>query len=397
MPQQQQQQQQQQVSPLANSAGPQRPTVASPSLGLAPSAKKLDNNNKDATTGSHVSLANSYSSMSQMSPRSKETSNSASPINPHRVGVDNGLVAQTGNTASFSNSNNNNTNSNSSFSPYSANNNNSNNVNFATPAQVAPLVDLQAVLCQPLLVPLTYNVIKRWKDSSGCIVSIEEFSGNFLNGQQMLAGRYLKRIHVELVQGAKIKIENGSLHYMEGRNMVLDAKITGVSMTQGIRPEVSGVGNFWSNSSNHWFVVLDLDHLQNHVVIEHGYFWCCQGTVNIKIKRISLKGSTMGDSNFFHTKLTGSGWVILRIPVPEAGIHRIVLNETKLLTEGHHDVILRAGKEAHYSAEFAGKGLFQKTFNTTNEGILRSYYGSGEVWLMPTIEMFSTALPVYGR
>jgi hypothetical protein len=34
------------------------------------------------------------------------------------------------------------------------------------------------------------------------------------------------------VQGAKIKIEHGSLHYMEGKNMVLDAKITGVALTQ---------------------------------------------------------------------------------------------------------------------------------------------------------------------
>jgi len=258
---------------------------------------------------------------------------------------------------------------------------------FQQPRIDAPLSELQAVLCQPLTVPLLFNISKRFKDSQGNIVNMEEFSANFLNSVPTQRVRYLKRVHIELVNNNKIKIEHGAMHYMEGK-LTLDAKITGTSLTQGVRPEIYGIGNIWMQSSYYWFVVVDLNHIiGNQIVVEHGFFWACQGTVGIKSKRISVKGSTMGDSNLIHTKLTGSGWVILRIPCPEAGIHRVVLNNTKLSCEGQHDVIFRSNK-VKYSAEFAGKGFFQKALNTSNEGILRTYTGVGEVWLMPTIEMF---------
>lgn len=100
-----------------------------------------------ASTGPHRPANNPPLSLSKRQPEIPTTSSSStgaphpqlsSSGNPHRVGVDNGLVAQDANTASFAN--------------------NTNNAvgrsMMASPVQSSALVDLQSVLCQPLSTPL---------------------------------------------------------------------------------------------------------------------------------------------------------------------------------------------------------------------------------------------------
>jgi hypothetical protein len=141
-----------QVSPLGASTGPSRPASSLPTP-----PKKLN----DSASASHASLSNSFHAGGGVTATPTFATSSASSTNPHRVGVDNGLVAQTGNTASFGIHNNSNNSDNAYNSNYGR--------NMASPVQVAPLVDLQAVLCQPLLVPIvcmlmlcftrTFNII----------------------------------------------------------------------------------------------------------------------------------------------------------------------------------------------------------------------------------------------
>jgi len=182
---------------------------------------------------------------------------------------------------------------------------------------------------------------------------------------------------------------------MVGKKIELDAKVTlSNSVQHAIRPKVRGMGHLWLEPSYDYHVRYDLD---GEIVVEHHFFWACQSPcITNKIKVISLKASAVGDSVPIHTKLVGKGWVVFRIPVPECEIQKIKLHDEKLTVDHHRSVIFRSNS-IKFSAEFAGKGMFQKTFNTTNEGVLRTYTGSGEVWLLPTVLAYEHALAGYSQ
>jgi len=244
-------------------------------------------------------------------------------------------------------------------------------------------------LSKPLDSPFHENlkVLKTFTSSDGTIVTIEEYvamRGVYQNWIEAyyrgLAGHFVKRVHIEL-KNTEIKVESGAVHLMKGQ-LELDAKMTLSTSIQGsIRPKISGNGHLWMEPSYQYYAKIDID---GEIVIEQGYFWACQGSILAKAKKISAKASVVGESSVFHTKLTGKGWIIMRLPVPECEVQKFQLNDEKLVVDHHKSVIWRS-KGVSFSAEFAGKTGFQKAMNTSGEGVFRTYKGTGEVWVMPTL------------
>jgi len=249
-------------------------------------------------------------------------------------------------------------------------------------------------LSKPLNSPFheNLNVLESWVDEQGTKVTVEEFvilRGALQDWQESyfrgLAGHYAKRIHIEMGEETEVRIESGSLHFMKGRSIHLDAKLTVSAGLQGtIKPRIRGLGHLWLEPTYNYYVRYPLD---GDIIIEGGFFWAAQGTIEVKAKVISAKGSVIGDSNLIHTRLSGKGWVIFQIPVPECEIQKIQLDDEKLYMDPPRSVIFRP-KSVKFSAEFAGKGVFQKAFNTAGEGVFRTYVGTGEVWILPTVSIY---------
>ena len=88
-----------------------------------------------------------------------------------------------------------------------------------------------------------------------------------------------------------------------------------------------------------------------------------------------------GKETFFQTKLSGSGVVVLEIPVPETEIIKVKLINDTLKVDGNF-AILRSGN-LEFTVEKSAKTLIGT--GTSGEGFLSTFRGTGEVWLLPTL------------
>ena len=93
-----------------------------------------------------------------------------------------------------------------------------------------------------------------------------------------------------------------------------------------------------------------------------------------------------GGQGFFQSKLKGTGWVVLELPVPETEIIKYKLNGPNdvLKVDGTFG-ILRKG-DIQFKVEKSTKSLIGSSLN--GEGMLQTYSGFGEVWVAPTMDTY---------
>ena len=99
----------------------------------------------------------------------------------------------------------------------------------------------------------------------------------------------------------------------------------------------------------------------------------------------TLSSSLLGNEGLYQTKLSGSGIVALEIPVPESEIFKCVLINDTLKVDGNF-AILRTGN-IEFSVEKSSKSIVGSL--TSGEGFVNVYRGSGEVWLIPTKNIYN--------
>lgn len=92
----------------------------------------------------------------------------------------------------------------------------------------------------------------------------------------------------------------------------------------------------------------------------------------------------LGNEGYFQTKLSGSGIVVLEIPVPEKEVFKCTLIDDTLKVDGNF-VMLRSGN-IDLTVEKAAKSIVGSV--TSGEGFLNVYRGTGQVWLIPTKSVY---------
>jgi len=265
---------------------------------------------------------------------------------------------------------------------------NNNNAGFVEPSTNLTTSPYFKSLAKPLKSPFheNLNVLETWTDEAGTVVTVEEYAIRRGIGQHWteayhrgIAGHCVKRVHIKQ-NGTHVRVESSRvMHFMKGE-LSFDYNVPYTAA--GRHPKLKGTGHVWFIPSYHYHIKFDLS---GEVVLEHGTFLCCQGTIEVKSKVISGKASVMGDSTPVQTKLVGTGWVVLRIPVPECEV-QIVKLENEVLKVGHHHTVLLRTNSIDFSAEYAGKGI------GTSSHVLRTYKGTGLVWLMPTVVTYGDLL-----
>ena len=96
----------------------------------------------------------------------------------------------------------------------------------------------------------------------------------------------------------------------------------------------------------------------------------------------------LGGEGLFQTKISGTGWAVMNIPVPASEVIRHTLNNEKLSVDGTIALLRKGAIE--YRVEKSNKSILGSAIS--GEGLLQTFTGTGEVWLAPTQTFYKRML-----
>ena len=162
---------------------------------------------------------------------------------------------------------------------------------------------------------------------------------------------------------------------------IISSKLTGET---AFKPSYRGTGEIFLEPSFGHFALIELE--DDEIIVDDGMFYACEEDVEVGVAmQRTLSSSLLGNEGLYQTKLSASGIVALEIPVPESEIFKCVLINDTLKVDGNF-AILRTGN-IKFSVEKSSKSIVGSL--TSGEGFVNVYRGSGEVWLIPTKNIYN--------
>ncbi|MEM1348624.1 MAG: AIM24 family protein [Myxococcota bacterium] len=214
-------------------------------------------------------------------------------------------------------------------------------------------------------------------------------------------GLTLKRVRLTL-NNAAVVLEAGSLHYMHGAIEVTNASggISGAlkkRMTSSLtgegayNPTYSGTGTIYLEPAFGHFMVV---HLNNEeFIVDRGLFYACDKGVELSAAmQKSISAALAGGEGLFQTRLSGTGLVVLAVPVDPAEIERVRLEGSTLQVDGNF-ALARKG-DITFTVERSSKSIMGSV--RSGEGLLQTFRGTGEVWLAPTQAVYRRLDSLFG-
>jgi len=208
----------------------------------------------------------------------------------------------------------------------------------------------------------------------------------------------LRQLRIRLTKDA-VRTEPGALQFLKGHvemesntgtgsgfgglmKGALAAARTGETM---FKPLYRGTGELYLEPTfgHYWLMELEGETLY----ADQGLFFCCEDSVKVEAHKVeSFSARMVGGEGRYQTKVSGSGMVVFRIPVPKSEIVELTLADETLQVDGSF-ALLRTG-EVHFSVEKASNSLAGAV--TSGEGLLQTFRGSGKVWVAPTQPLYET-------
>lgn len=207
----------------------------------------------------------------------------------------------------------------------------------------------------------------------------------------------LRQLRIVL-QGGGVYTEPNALSFMRGPIEVstntggfmglskkfVSSKISGEPV---IKPLFKGTGEILLEPSFGHYAILQLE--KEEIIIDDELFFAAEDTIDISVTTMkSISSALFGSEGFFQTKLSGTGIVVLEIPVPETEIFKYSLVDDVLKIDGNFSILRTAGIQ--FTVEKTTKTLIGSGFS--GEGLLKVFRGTGEVWLMPTKVVYDKML-----
>ena len=227
------------------------------------------------------------------------------------------------------------------------------------------------------------------------ILQYEDLTGgNSASDSMMLY--FMKKSNIKLRQvkmtmkNTSVRLEAGALYMLKG-DIEMDNKMGGLiglgkkflkSSVTGettFRPTYKGSGELYLEPSYGHYVIIELEN--EEVIVDDGVFYACEDTVDVGVfMQKNLSSAVLGNEGLFQVKLSGTGFVVLEVPVPKEEILEVELNNETLKVDGNF-AILRTGGVV-FTVETSSKSLIGSA--TSGEGLLNVFKGRGKVWLVPT-------------
>ena len=208
------------------------------------------------------------------------------------------------------------------------------------------------------------------------------------------SGIKLKQIRI-LLDGSSIKIEPGSLSYMKGNieiknksggligfgKKMLSSKLTGET---AFKPTYSGTGEVFLEPSFGHFALIELE--DDEIIVSDDMFYACEEGIDVNATmQKNISSVFLSNEGLYQTRIEGNGIVALKVPVPESEIFKCILINDTLKVDGNL-AILRTGN-IEFSVEKSSKSIVGTI--VSGEGMVNVYRGTGEVWLMPTKNVYN--------
>ena len=207
------------------------------------------------------------------------------------------------------------------------------------------------------------------------------------------AGIKLRQVRI-ILEDSAVKLEPGALSYMKG-DINIKSKTGGVlglgkkifsskAMGEGIfKPTYEGNGEIFLEPSFGHFALVELE--DEEIIVDDGMFYACEDSIEVgTVIQKTIESHSLGNEGVFQVKLKGSGIVVLEVPVPESEIFKCKLSNDTLKVDGDL-VVLRSGR-IDFTLE-KSSGVIGSL--TNEQGFLSVYSGIGEIWIIPTKDIYS--------
>ncbi len=206
------------------------------------------------------------------------------------------------------------------------------------------------------------------------------------------SGIKLRQVRI-ILEDSSVKLESGALSYMKGEIEIktktggvvglgkkfLNSKLTGETM---FKPTYEGTGEIFLEPSFGHFALIELE--DEEIIVDDGLFYACEEDVEVgAAMQKSVSSMLFGNEGIYQTSISGSGIVVLEIPVPESEIFKCKLFNDTLKVDGNFAVLRTS------NVKFTVEKSSSLIGSVTNgEGLLNVYSGTGEVWLLPTMNIY---------
>lgn len=202
------------------------------------------------------------------------------------------------------------------------------------------------------------------------------------------------------IDNDSVRLEPGAMSYFQGniqmvsgvtpKNLLgraFSGAVTGESVAQ---PEYKGTGMIVLEPSYRHFIVIELQ-AGEEIIVDKGMFFAAQGSAKVSayVQR-NISSAVLGGEGIFQTSIKGPGLCILECLVPMCEIDIIELNNDVLKVDGNF-AVLRTGN-IDFTVERSAKTLIGSA--VSGEGLVNVYRGTGQVWLAPTIKVYTSIMGV---
>ena len=207
------------------------------------------------------------------------------------------------------------------------------------------------------------------------------------------SGIKLKQIRI-ILDDSSVKLEPGSLSYMKGNieiknksggllgfgKKIISSKLTGET---AFKPTYSGTGEIFLEPSFGHFALIELE--DDEIIVSDNMFYACEEGIDVNAAmQKNVSSAFLGNEGLYQTRIEGNGIVALKVPVPESEIFKCILINDTLKVDGNF-AILRTGN-IEFSVEKSSKSIVGTVLS--GEGMVNVYRGTGEVWLIPTKNVY---------
>ncbi len=211
------------------------------------------------------------------------------------------------------------------------------------------------------------------------------------------SGVRLRQLRIRLADDA-VRTEPGVLQFSKGRIEMESS--TGVGEGLGgfmkgalaaartgetiFKPLYRGEGELYLEPTfgHYWMMQIN----NRTLFADQGLFCCCEDSVKVDAHKVeSFSARVAGGEGRYQTKVSGTGIVVFRIPVPKAEILELDLDNETLQVDGSF-ALLRTS-EVHFSVERASNSFVGAM--TSGEGLLQTFRGTGKVWIAPTQPLYA--------
>ena len=206
------------------------------------------------------------------------------------------------------------------------------------------------------------------------------------------SGIKLRQVRI-ILEDSSVKVESGALSYMKGEieiktktggvvdcwKTLLNSQFTGETL---FKPTYEGTGEIFLEPSFGHFALIELE--DEEIIVDDGLFYACEEDVEVgAAMQKSVSSMLFGNEGIYQTSMSGSGIVVLEIPVPESEIFKCKLFNDTLKVDGNFAVL--STSNIKFTVEKSSSLIGSVT---NGEGLLNVYSGTGEVWLLPTMSIY---------